>query len=276
MATIGDVWDSTTDVLAGRARAIAPLAIGALFVPVVLGAAASAFTVRPDGGTSAFAAIVTTVTAVVALWGGLAITAVALHPDTTTAQARSQALRRLLPLIGVLFVLAAAGIILLLPLVVVVTRAGIDWTAMSASGRIRLPELTGGALWFARLYLLALAVLALWAVARVKLLLAPVVLAERRVIGAIGRAAALTRGMTWKLIGVIVLYYVVLWVSVLAVTAVAGLGFRLLLGSDAKALVGFLATILGAAVGTALDTTAQVFAARLYAAVTAGDARAAP
>lgn len=275
MARIGDVWDDTTDVLASRARLIVPLAVGALFVPAVVSAAASAFTVRPDGGTSALAAIASLVTSVVALWGGLAIIAVALRPDTTAAEARSQALRRLLPLIGALFVLAAAGFVLLLPFVVVLNRAGMDWAAMSATGRFSLPTLTGGAMWFARLYLLALAILGLWVIARVKLLLAPVVLAERRVIGAIGRSAALTRGMTWKLIGVIILYYIVLWVSVLAITRVGGLSFRLLLGGDAKAMVGFLATALGAGAGTALDTTAQVFAARLYAALTGGEGRAA-
>lgn len=96
---------------------------------------------------------------------------------------------------------------------------------------------------------------------------------ERRVIGAIGRAAALSRDMTWRLIGVVLLYYVVLWVCVLATTAVAGLLFRLLLGGGAWA--GLLATVASAAVGAAFDTIAQVFAARLYVAVAGADARAA-
>lgn len=273
MTTIGDVWDSTTDVLAGRARVIVPLALGALLLPAVVSAAVSGWMVRAGGG-AIVAAIVTLVVALVGLWGRLAITAVALDPGTTAPVARSRAARGLLPLIGVLFVLAAAGIVLLLPLLFALRAAGFDYAAMRASGQFSLPVLTGASMWFARFYVVALVALALWVVARVKLLVAPIVLAERRVIGAIGRAVALTRGMTWRLIGVVVLYYVVLWVCVLAVTAVAGLAFRLLLGADAKATVGFLATILGAAVGTTFDTIAQVFAARLYAALT-GPARAA-
>ena len=277
MATIGDVWDSTTDVLAGRAREIVPLAIGALLVPAIVGAAIRASIAGPaaGAGAGAIAAIVTLVVAVVGLWGRLAITAVALDPGTTAADARSQAARGLLPLIGVLFVLAAAGIVLLLPLVFVLTAAGLDYAAMRETGQFTLPALTGASMWFARLYSVALVVLALWVVARIKLLVTPIVLAERRVIGAIGRAVALTRGMTWRLIGVVLLYYVVLWVCVLAVTAVAGLVFRLMLGADARATVGLLATVFGATVGTAFDTIAQVFAARLYAALTGGTAPAA-
>ncbi len=275
MARIGDVWDSTTDVLAGRTSLLAAFAGGALFLPAALQAAVRAFTARPASGMSVATAVVVVVVAVIALWARLAITAVALHPETNGGQAQVQAARRLLPMIGALLVLAAAGIVLLIPILVVLTRAGLDWTALGAGGRASLPVLTGGSMWFMRLYLPALVVLALWVVARVKLLLGPVVLEERRVIGAIGRAAALTRGMTWKLIGVILLYYVVLWVCVLAATALSGLLFRLLLGSGAW--TGFLATIVGAAVGVTLDTVAQVFGARLYAATAAtggGEARA--
>ena len=271
MATIGDVWDSTTDVLAGRSREIVPIALGALLLPALVSAALGGAAAGPVTGTAtaagAVGAVVAVVTGTIALWGRLAITAVALDPTTDSKQARAQATRRLLPMIGVLLVLAAAGIVLLMPLVVVLIGAGLDYPTLAATGRVRVPTMSGGAMWFVRLYSLALVVLALWVVARIKLLAASVVLAEGRVIGAIGRAAALTRGMTWRLIGVVVLYYVVLGVVVLATSWVAATVFRLALGPDSQGTVAFLAGAFGAAVGAALDTTAQVFAARLYVAL---------
>lgn len=166
MATIGDIWDSTTDVLAGRAGVIVPMAAGALVLPAVGQAATRAFTMGADGRGSTAAMVVTIIVAIVALWGRLTITGVALHPGTTGAEARAQAGRRLLPMLGALLVLGAAGIVLLIPYVVVLTRAGIDWTALAASGKVTLPVLGRGATLFTSLYGLALAALALWVVAR--------------------------------------------------------------------------------------------------------------
>lgn len=257
MVRIGNVWDDTTDVLAGRAGLLLPLAGLTLALPAIVQSALAIF-----GGAKALTAVVALIVAVIALWGRLAITGIALDPATTAAQARSEAGRRLLPYIGVLIVLGAAGLVLVAPILYALNAAGFDWSAAAAGQKQKLPPLGPGI----ALYGIGLLVLAIWATARIKLLLAPVVMAEGRRIGAIGRSVQLTRGLTWKLIGVVLLYYVVLGVCVFAATSVTGLMFRLLLGADSANLARFLAGVVGVLVATVFDVIAQVFAARLHAA----------
>ena len=94
-----------------------------------------------------------------------------------------------------------------------------------------------------------------------------VILTERRGIGALGRSGALTRRLTLKLVGVLVLFAVVLFVVERAVQPVIGLAFRLLLGPDQADVAAFLASVAGAIVFAAFLVVTQVFGARLHAAV---------
>lgn len=261
MVRIGDVWDDAADVLAGRARPLAALAGLTLVLPALVQATFGLASGAPARMNDPVGAVVALLAALVAIWGRLAITGVALDPDTTPAAARAQANQRLLPMLGVLVVLGAAGVLLLGPLLYAMGAAGLDWTALSTGSQAKLPPLGPGA----QVYGLALFLFALWAVARIKLLLMPVVAAEGRIIGAIGRGVELTRGLTWKLIGVVVLYYVVVGVCMVAAASVFGLLFRLLLGAGAAQ---FCTALVAALVGAALDVVAVVFAARLFAAAT--------
>src|SRR3546814_9103815 len=72
---------------------------------------------------------------------------------------------------------------------------------------------------FVGLYSLALVIVVLWGMARL-LPLNSVVVAERRGVGAIRRAFGLTRGLALRIVGVVILFFVVWGVSAMAATTV--------------------------------------------------------
>jgi len=130
--------------------------------------------------------------------------------------------------------------------------------------QINLPPGVGQTV--AALFLVELAVV-LFVLARL-LPLTGVIVAERRGLGAYARAFRLTRGMTWKLLGVILLYAVVAWVSSLAATTVFGSILRLVApGEGSVTVAGVLTAIAAAAVQAVFTVLAAAFCAKLYVAL---------
>ncbi|MCQ4504282.1 hypothetical protein NON27_29320, partial [Vibrio parahaemolyticus] len=70
-----------------------------------------------------------------------------------------------------------------------------------------------------------------------------VVLRERLGLGAIDRAWRLTRRHTWRLVGAVLLFMIVVMIASWAAQAVAGLVTALVLGGDAVATVRFVGTV---------------------------------
>lgn len=271
MVSIDDVWDSTTAVLAGGAGLLLPIAVLASFLPAVVQAAMTAYLPKTPG-VAALAALVAIGAMVATLWGQLATVAVASDPGATRAQAGAAATGRLPAALLVTLVLVAGAIVAILPIVVALWASGFDFRAAAAQagGAGTLPVRPDAAV-FIFFYGLLLAGAGLWLAARLSLL-NPVILAERRGIGAIGRSTQLTRGLTLKLIGVVILFLIVLVVAGFAAKSVSFVIVRLLLGSAQVATATFVGAIAAAAVTAALIVVASVFSARLYA--TIGDARA--
>lgn len=271
-ARIGSVWDSTQQVLAGRAGMLIPFAAIGFVLPSLLqilvlpqGGAA------PGGNVSGLGLAITIFSLVLGVWAQLAIMALATHPATTTAEASRAGLHRFLPVLGLALAIGFAVAIAALILIVGLVAFGFDLTAaMAVNGDpTRMPPMPGGAAIFVTLYMLVALPLAVWLSARLMLTYA-VVLNERLGLGAFRRSIALTRGMTWRLIGVTILFVIVMLVSVLAVQGVAGAVFRLAFGPDRLGLVLALTGLLGSLVSAAFMTLAYVFIARLYVA-TAGE-----
>ena len=266
MVKIGSVWDSTTDVLAGRAALLVPLAAMTFFLPAVVQNA-----VKLYGGTSPGIAVaglfVGIVLLVISLWGQLATLAIASDPNTTLHSAGQRATRRLPADLLVLLILGGLALLLFVPIVIALVATGYDFAALSAwDGVGPLPPLSPGAAAFIALYTLVLIVGGLWISARLFLVNA-VILNEARGIGAIGRSFQLTRGLGLKLIGVALLFVIVFLVATLAAQSVVGLVARLLLGPANITTAKFLAAVAGAALMAAFTVVVQVFAARLFAAV---------
>ncbi|WP_267393980.1 MULTISPECIES: glycerophosphoryl diester phosphodiesterase membrane domain-containing protein [unclassified Sphingomonas] len=266
MVKMGNVWDRTSEVLSGRAGMLAGIAVPTLLVPTIV---RDAYVAYATPGTVSFALVgglLSIVVLVVMLWGELAIIAAASHPTTGRTEAQALASKRLLPLIGVSLVLGLIITLLFVPALVALGASGMDWRAMAAGA---MPAAARpGALAFAGLYSFVAGIIAFFVFARLAVLNA-VVLHEQRGLGALRRSWQLTRGHTWRIVGVLILFSIVFGIAVMAASSVSGLIFRLILGSDATATVTFLAGVVGSIVSTIFTTIALAFVAQLYVAFVA-------
>ena len=271
MVRMGDVWDRTTDVLSGRGRTLAGIAAVAIFLPGVVRNGYSLYVGQDTPATTLIGGLIGIIVSLVAVWGQLTLIALSTDPATTETQAAAMGRGRLLPAIGVGLLIGIGFGVFLLPIFIALVGAGWSPQAMQAG---QMPTLSGGQSGFIGLYALAYVIIFLWVAARLALWTA-VMVNERLGIGAIRRSFALTRGITWRIIGVFVLYLIVLAISFTAVRAVTGVVFGLILGTGAKATVGFLAAVAGGVVTAGFSTVAAVFTAQLYVATRAWPAASA-
>ena len=277
MVRIGSVWDSTTDVLSGRAGPLAGIAALAFFLPAAAQAGATAWGgPTPTPGVAALVALLMLVGLIASLWGSLTIIGIASDPATTRSQAAAQASARLPAALLLMLVVIAIGIALALPPIVALAASNFDFqAAMAQAGTATQPKLPVGASLFLFFYGIALFVAAVWAYARLFAMLA-VVFHERRGIGAIGRSWRLTRGMTWRLIGVAILFVIVFAVASWAAQSVVFVIFRLILGAALISVATLIGALAAAIVGAVFSTVVAVFGARLYAALRTHEAVDAP
>lgn len=266
MVKMGSVWDRTIEVLNGRTGMIAPIAVLGMLVPSVV---RDGFVAFSTPGTTNFALVgglLNLVALVAMIWAELAIVAIATDPATDAASARRQAGARLLPTLGITALLMIVAALLVLPPVIVLKQSGFDFSAAANGTRVQMTPPGTGAAGFTILYGLVYLVAMIWLGARL-LLLNPVIFNERLGLGAIRRSVQLTRGLTWRIIGVMILFVIVLLVAAGAAQAVTGIIFRLALGADGIATATFLAGIAATIVTTAFTALAVVFTAQLYVAV---------
>lgn len=262
MIKMATVWDRTTGFLGDNLAAVLPLALLAIFLPTSMQDSFAAFddTAMP-GARLAVALLAIALTGII-LWGHLAIAAMAIEGGGDRARPMALATRRLLPAIGVMIVAGLLALLLLIPSAIVAAAFGVDVRALATMPAGAMPEAAKLPL---ALCVLVTVPIALWALARVYLLLTPVIVAERRGIAAIGRAFALSRGLTWRIIGVILLYAVVSAIAQLAAKVVFGSVFELVAGgSGPLSLAKILTSIVSGAVSCAFTVVAAVFCAKLY------------
>ena len=267
IATMSTVWDRTAEFLSDNLAALTPIVLFGIFVPLTL-----LGNVMPLMGSSGAVGDwtlggIVLVLALVTSWGGIAITALAFDPAAGRAAAVATANRRIVPVVGIGLVTTLAVFVLLAPIGIALGLSGLDMAAM-ATGKPPSGTVNGWALSFAMLYLLASAVFLLWAYARLVLLITPIMVMERRGLGVYARAFVLTRGIAWKVIGVLLLYAVVSWVASAAAKTVFGTVLRLLIAGEGPiTLASVLTQIVVAAISTIFSVLAVAFVAKLYLAV---------
>lgn len=264
MAKIGTIWDRAVDFVRDHAGRAMPVLLATQFAAPAINGSMNGLRAEATGGTAAVLGLVSIVAVLVSLWGALYLIAFAAQPDGQEQHgvAVSLAKRRFLPMIGVSIVLMAILAVLAIPGVVLAVASGFDFTSVMNGVPPQPAELAK--LGVAVLYFLALALVVLWVSARL-LPINAVVLLERRGVGAIRRAFELTRGMTWKLIGVLILYAIVAGIAVSAAQFVVGGIVGLLTASTG----GLSPTIIAAsfavaAVSAALALYQSAFVGKLY------------
>jgi len=260
MVNMGNVWDRAAEFLSEHAGVLAPIVLAALLVPhsvsALVGSAGPAI-------PPVVALVLSLVCALAALWGQLAVTALALDPGGGRPRAVSAATGNMGRAIAAMLILLAVLIVLALPVVGMAIANGVDLSALSSGGMARA-NLTGGAATFAKIYTIALVVVVIFIGIRLALLY-PVIVAEGGVIAAIRRAWALSRGMVWKMIGVWLLFGIVYFVAAAAVTSGIGTVIGLLTDMTTPFSAGrVIVAILSGIVSTGFTLIVAAFSAKLY------------
>lgn len=258
--TMSAVWDRSVAVLQGRGGMLAGIAVPTIFIPTIVRAAAQAYADPASPGVMLLVALVGIVAVMVTLWGHLAIIAAASDPAVLRGEALRMASRRLPVAIGMGLLVFVVVALLFSPVAVAMAHAGLDMRAMAAGSNAAVPPPVAG---FVGLYTLAFLVAALFVGARM-VLFSPVILLERTGGGAFARSFRLTRGLTWRILGVLLLYIVLLLVASGAARLVIGSVAALVLGAGGTAT--FVAAVAAAIVTTILVVVAVVFTAQLYVA----------
>ncbi|QDZ06481.1 hypothetical protein FPZ24_02490 [Sphingomonas panacisoli] len=264
MVNMGNVWDRTTEFLSENMRALLPVILLAFLIPhtvntLIKGAAPAV--------PSALAQGIALICGLIAIWGQLVVIALAFAPDGGRSRAISTATGSLGRAVGAMLILLAATAVLAVPVIATLVANGVDLSTFGSGGMAQA-NLSGAASVFVSLYSLVLGIVVL--VVAVKLaLLYPVVVAEGGVAAAIKRAWALSRGIVWKMIGVWLLFVIVYFVALAAITSGIGTVIGLFADMQNPFSVGrIVVAILGGAVTAAFTLIVAAFSAQLYRAVT--------
>ena len=180
-------WTWCADAPASSRR----IAALSLFLPGLVRDAVPLFATPGSIGFAALGGLIAIVALLIAMWGQLALLATATDPAVTRGDASRRATARFPAALAVTIVAILVVIALLIPPGVAIGLSGADLSAMTSAGQ--MPDFGGGTAAFLVLYLLALAVLGVAAIARL-LLTNAVVLNERRGLGAFGGRGSLPAG----------------------------------------------------------------------------------
>jgi len=266
MAKMGTVWDRTAEFLSDNLGAILPVALLAFFVPASI---EGSFQAAKAGAGTALALslyLVQIAFGILSIWGSLTISAMAL--DMADVRGAGRIGRdRLLPALAVSVLIFAAMFVLALPVPLALQLGGYDVMEIARGNNVSLsPQIAGGI----ALYMLVALCLILWIGARL-FVTNPVIVREKRMFSSLRQSWKLTRGMTWRIIGVILLFALISWVSILAANMVFGSIFTLVAGgsADGISLAGVLTSVVVAAVQTGFTVLVPAFTAKLYLVLTA-------
>lgn len=264
MVKMGTIWERTTEVLSGRAGMLFGIAALTLVLPAIvrLVIAMTLPTTTPLGAIVGF--VLALAVGLISLWGQLTIIAASSDPSIDAGAGYRLAAARLPAALGVTILLSIAAFVLMIPLIVALVAAHVDVTTLNDATQIG--NVPPGTAIFAAVYIVVLAIVFLLAATRLTVL-NPVVLHERLGVAAIKRSWQLTRGLTWRILGVLVLFIVVAAIAGMAVQLVVGTLAALAFGRDALATVLLVTSIASALLSAAFTVIALAFTAQLYVAL---------
>jgi hypothetical protein len=264
IATMSTVWDRTAEFLSDNLAALAPVVLLGLFVPLTLMGALMPLIKSNGTAGDLTIAVIVVLLSLGTVWARLAITALAFAPAAGRTPAIQTANRRFVPVVGIALTTLVVTVAATFPIFIALALSGADMDALAA-GRMSGDTLDGGALAFVTLYGLVFCLVAFWAYARFLVLVVPIMIMERRGLGVYARSLVLTRGIAWKVIGMILLYGIVSWVAATAAKTVFGSIFMLLIGGEGTlSLAGVLTQVVVAGISTIFTVIAVAFIAKLY------------
>lgn len=268
---MGTVWDRATEFLGDNIAVLMPIALFAIFLPLSINDNLGPLAAQagPGGSGQALAiSLIGLAVSIISLVGRMVIMVMALDGDQASGSATRLALARLPLLLLVVIVLLLIFVVLASPIFVAIGLAQVDMKALGSGN----PQLAAAALnamgagyaWFISLYAIAWLVAAIWLSARFALVM-PIVLAERLGLGSLTRSFRLTRGIAFKIIGMLLLYIIIFFVAILAARAVFGSLAGLLIGPVGPlTMAGVITSIAVGLVQTLFLALQVAFVAKLY------------
>ena len=281
MVTMSRVWDRSTEVMSGRFGMLATIAglLGVLppLIQATLAqprfvAGMSVASTPAAAGMSGAVGLLGLIVGLCAIWSSLALTAAASSPAVdSVGSALTAGARRLPVAIGLTVLIAIVAVVVLVVPIGVLGAGGVNYAAVQA--RDFAHAFSPGAVVGVLVGFLIALVLGLWLSARLFLFNA-VLVNERRGFGTFARSFELTRGLTWRILGVLLLFGIVFLVLLMAVGSVAGVLFGLLLGSTSPTAVLVLSQLITSTVSAGFAVVFATFGAQLYRSVTGAEAAA--
>ena len=268
MVRMGDVWDRSVMVMRGRPAMLAAIAGLTLILPGVVSDVWQAFvpvSVGASLGTLAIGIAVLVLTIV----GQLALVAAASAPGVTRSEALAIGWGRFGRALLVVLAMVFGAIVLFSPLFALLIAAGVDFAA--AQRGAMQANMDAGLALAATAYCLIATVILLVLFARL-MLIWPVVVTERLGVAALARSWSLSRGLTLRLIGVLILFGIVISALLFAVTSVTGIVLALLLGEAGRVVTLLMVALAVTLVVATAGVVQAVFTAQLYVAIVGEDA----
>lgn len=260
MTLINQAWEDATAFLKRESSLLVPLALATIWVGDVVGTLARAS--QPKGEPSAIATFLTLAATLWLILGQLSIMALAMRPGSSVGEALRIGGTRLGKVLLTALLVGAGFVVALLPAAAGLVASGFNPEA---------PETLRNMPPWVAAYLALLSVVAIWLGARLLMLNPLIVDRNPGVIDAIKHGFALSRGLVWQIVLVLIVYVVVTAILTGAVTSVAGSLFALVGGALGSPFLGTVLTALASGLaGTALSMVAAVYVAMLYRRVSTG------
>ena len=256
MATlsISQAWNETTAFLKREAGLVFPVALLLLAVPsAAMQLAMPVATVPGQPPEMGAWALLFPLVLIASLVAGLAISHLALRPGASVAESLQVGVRRFLPLFLATLLIFVAAMVIAIPLMLLlVGSAALSGNVAAAAG--------GFLLFFLVFFVLALA-------AWVKLMfITPIAAAEQAgPIEILRRSWNLTKGHFWKLLGFVLLLFIVAMVVMIVVSMILGLFVMMLFGGQEPGSTSYvLMTIISALLSAVFSAVMMILLARIY------------
>ncbi|MDP8994420.1 MAG: glycerophosphoryl diester phosphodiesterase membrane domain-containing protein [Pseudomonadota bacterium] len=261
--SLGEAWNETAQFVKREAGLLFPLALLLIALPIAIVGAISP--PQPPPGQLPPLGLWTALLPVAFLLGmigNIAISYLALRPNTSVGEALSRGLKRLLPLVGAVLLLMLGFLLLAVVLATIVA---------ALAGGVGGPQPGPGASAAMAILFVIMLPIMVYLAARLLLTTAVAAAEEAGPIGLIRRSWQLTGGHVWTVIGFILLMAIAVLVVMLAVGLVAGSLIVLLAGQPQPgSLSAFLMLLVSAALNTVITVYVTSMVARIYAQLARG------
>lgn len=248
------IWDETAALIRRESHLLVPVALATVGIGSVVSGLTQPET--PAAGLGAMGALGFILGNILGLIGNLALMALALMPGMSVAESLRLAVARMPKMIGIVALFLIALVVMMIPIAIIIILSG-----ASITPNMTAEELPTMAVVFA----LGIGAALVYASARLATLSATVVDRNPPIIEAIKSSFASTQGIAAKIVGVVLLFFVVTLVVSGAAASISGILFGMLGKAVGAPLLGKgLAVLVTGMVSALLSIVSTVFGAMLY------------